>query len=72
LRLIASDGHPHRHTDCAPRQVILALERRPNDGVESFFALAEAAGFEVHVLLQVNRVVVVEMWWRSGGRGAVK
>jgi hypothetical protein len=52
--------------------VILALERRPKDGVESFFALAEAAGFEVHVLLQVNRVVVVEMWWRSGGRGSVK
>ena len=52
--------------------MILALERRPIDGVESFFALAVAAGFEVRVLLQVNRVVVVEMWWRSGGRGAVK
>mmetsp|Transcript_15143 Transcript_15143/g.39100 ORF Transcript_15143/g.39100 Transcript_15143/m.39100 type:complete len:350 (-) Transcript_15143:215-1264(-) len=51
--------------------IVLALERRPDDGAESFFTLAHAAGFETVLLQQRNRVVVCEMWRREAGNGPV-
>lgn len=41
--------------------VIVGLERRPKDGAEAFFAHADKAGFNSHLLLQVERVVVAQM-----------
>ena len=51
--------------------ILIALERRPEDDAERFFALAAETGFEVRLLTRVARVVVCEMW-RRGGRGAVR
>ncbi|KAL1527452.1 hypothetical protein AB1Y20_016117 [Prymnesium parvum] len=46
-------------------RIIVGLERRPKDGAEAFFTLAERAGFRTTLLLRVDRVVVVEMQLES-------
>lgn len=48
---------------CAPERtvVLIALERRPNDGADAFFAQAASRGFHSKLLLRKERVLVVEM-----------
>ena len=41
--------------------ILVALERRPDDGAEDFFAQASAAGFATKVLFQRGRVVCLQM-----------
>ena len=41
--------------------VILALERRKDDGAEAFFEQAAAAGFATELRLRRERVLVCEM-----------
>jgi len=50
--------------------VVLALERRPEDGAEDFFRLSSEAGFETRLLEQRKRVVCCEMWLQ-GARAPV-
>ena len=52
--------------------VLLALERRPSDGAEKFFAAAERAGFEVVVLQIIGRVLIVEMCRRGAAPAGIE
>jgi predicted nicotinamide N-methyase len=54
LQMLLLLAGPHTH-------ILIGLERRPDDGAESFFQEAAAAGFTTQVCFQRGRVVVCEM-----------
>ena len=54
LQMLLLLAGPHTH-------ILVGLERRPDDGAESFFQEAADAGFVTKVCFQRGRVVVCEM-----------